>query len=93
MTEAEFRAAYIEPPAQEMATRPLAERGGSVVMLMTEIDSALRTRFPEWTDGQRGGVVLQLTTDILGRAFEIERETALRAGGNRPRRAVQGVLL
>ena len=80
MTEAEFRAIYIEPPALEMATRPLPERGGSVVMLMTEIDSALRTRFPEWTEGRRGGVVAQLTLDILNRAIEIEREAGGKVG-------------
>lgn len=80
MTQAEFNAIYIEPPALEMATRPLHERGGSVVILMTQIDTALRTRFPEWTDGQRGGAVVKMTLDIITRAIEIEKQTNGKVG-------------
>jgi hypothetical protein len=78
--------AAVETIAMELSRRPSAGRGGDVVMLMTQIDGELRVQHPDWTDGQRGAVVLQISRDVITRAIEIDRENA----GRRP---VQRVLL
>ena len=68
----------LEAIAQELSRRPHADRGRSVVELMTQIDGELQVQHPDMSEGQRGGVVLKITHDVVDRCIEIDRE-ALKA--------------
>lgn len=79
-TRSEFQKLYIDPAALEMSMRPIEERGGSVVMLVAEIDDFLRTNWPEWTEEQRQRANYKLTYEIICRAIEIEQQTTGKVG-------------